>query len=455
MNTPRQQLVRQYTDLLREVYGDCASESSAPPQLPPELQLQSWWAAGLLPRRGQSQAHGAVEILEPGRWNRCAGPDFTHAEIELAGRRLRGDIEIDPCAQDWERHGHGANPAFNQVVLHVVLTPPPAGWYTRNSLHQEIPVLYLPPEAWQEAALCRREADTQLPLCRQPLADMEPARIEHLLRAAAAYRMELKRTQFRRRAARVGEQQAWYEAWATCLGYSASKDAMQMLAMRAPLSELGHQAEPILLGTAGFLLPVLPDRAGDAARQYHRRVWDAWWLLREQFELSPERHLPWSQAPARPMNHPQRRVAALACSVAQWHRIAPLLHAAGARELATLLTGIRHPFWDTHCTLTSAPMPRRAALIGQQRVEDFLINYVYVQDESPHAWQSYLALGAGAPPGSVQRTAGRLFGARSDLQKTLRKAYAQQALLQIDCDFCARNICLDCAFPAQLGEWMK
>ena len=55
----------------------------------------------------------------------------------------------------------------------------------------------------------------------------------------------------------------------------------------------------------------------------------------------------------------------------------------------------------------------------------------------------------------MQRTAGRLFGARSDLQKTLRKAYAQQALLQIDCDFCARNICLDCAFPAQLGEWMK
>lgn len=454
VSTPRQQLIRQYRDLLDEVYGTCA-ESTPPVELPPEIQLQSWWAAGLLPHEGCTVGHGEVKILESGRWNRGPGADFTHAEIELNGERRRGDIEIDPCAQDWERHGHGANPGFNNVVLHVVLTPPPAGWYTRNSLHQEIPVLYLPPEAWKDAEHKRCSREDNLPLCRRPLAEMNAARIEHLLQAAAAYRMELKRTQFRRRAERVGDRQAWYEAWATCLGYSANKNAMQMLAMRAPIKELGSHAEAVLLGTAGFLVPVLPERSGEDARLYHRSVWDAWWLLREQFELSEERHLPWSQAPARPMNHPQRRVAALACSIARWQRIMPLLNAAGARELTALLTGISHPFWDTHYTLSSAPMPRRAALIGKQRVDDFLINYVYALDESAHAWHSYLAIGAGAPPGGVQRTAGLLFGERADLQKTLRKAYAQQALLQIDCDFCARNICMDCAFPAQLSDWAQ
>lgn len=454
MNTPRQQLICQYRNLLDDVYGGCA-ESAPPAPLPPELLLQSWWAAGLLPRQGESIHHGPVSILEPGRWNRSHGPDFTHTEIELGGVRVRGDIEIDPTAQDWERHGHGANPAYNNVVLHVVLTPPPAGWYTRNSLHQEIPVLYLPAESWQPIAHTRPDRSGTLPLCRQPLADMDGARIEHLLRAAAAYRMELKRTHFHRRASRVGDRQAWYEAWATTLGYSANKDAMQMLAMRAPIKELGSDAEAILLGTAGFLVPVLPERAGDDARQYHRRVWDAWWLQREQYELAAPRHLPWSQSPARPMNHPQRRVAALAGSVRLWSRIAPKLNAAGARELTTLLTAISHPFWDTHYTLTSAPMSKRAALIGHQRVEDFLINYVYPVDESTHAWQSYLAICTGAAPGGIQRTAELLFGQRPDLQKTLRKAYAQQALLQIDCDFCSRNICMDCAFPAQLGQWAQ
>lgn len=452
MNCNRQDLVKQYRELLAEVYADGAAEACAP-DLPPELQLQSWWAMGQLPREGLTLRNGNVRILETGRWNRLPGPDFTHAEIELNGERLRGDIEIDPCAQDWERHGHGANPAFNHVVLHVVLTPPPPGWYTRDSLHRDIPILYLAPESWQSSARHRAPENDSLPRCRQPLAAMPTDKLTRLLQAAAAYRMELKRTQFRRRMAATGERQAWYEAWATTLGYSANTDAMRMLAMRAPIRELGGESEAILLGTAGFLLPVLPEKAGDDARAYHRRVWDAWWMHREQFELAPERSLPWCKAPSRPLNHPQRRVAALAATVPRWERILPLLNAAGSSDLRHLLSSISHPFWDTHYTLNSAPMKSKTALIGQSRVEDFLINYVYMNDESPYSWESYRALKQAQIPTAITRTAGLLFGDRADMKSTLRCAYAQQALLQIDADFCTRNICLDCAFPVQLCQW--
>ena len=346
MPTTRQHLVEQYRQLLADVYADCAA-APVHPELPPELQFQSWWAAGLLPREHATLRNGTVRILDTGRWNRLPGPDFTHAEIDLNGTRIRGDIEIDPCAQDWERHSHGANPEFNKVVLHVVLTPPPAGWYTRNSEHQDIPVLYLPPETWQNRPSHRADDDA-LPRCRQPLADMPAERIQKLLMAAAAYRMEHKRTLLRQRIAAVGEHQAWYEAWATTLGYSANKDAMLMLAMRSPIKELGTQSEAILLGTAGFLFPVLPENVGADARQYHRSVWDSWWMLREQYELAPERSLPWCKAPSRPLNHPQRRVAALAATTPFWHRIQPLLNAAGAAELSHLLSSVSHPFWDTH-----------------------------------------------------------------------------------------------------------
>ena len=145
---------------------------------------------------------------------------------------------------------------------------------------------------------CKREnagnkEDDCLPRCRRPLADMPAEKIIHLLQAAAAHRQELKRNLLRSRIAAVGESQAWYEAWGTTLGYSANKDAMQMLTLRAPIKTLGRQAEAILLGTAGFLIPVLPDASTDEARHYHRGVWDSWWLLREQFELAAERALPW------------------------------------------------------------------------------------------------------------------------------------------------------------------
>lgn len=452
MNVPRLHLVEQYRELLAEVYSGGAATTIIPEQ-PTELEVQSWWFSGLMKRNGTTLRHGSVRIVDSGRWNRCPGPDFTHAEIEISGKRIRGDIEIDPCAQAWEQHGHGANPAFNNVVLHVVLSPPPPGWYTRNSLHQDVPILYVPPESWYGEEQYTRQSEDTLPRCRQPLAEMPAEHIEHLLQAAAAYRGEQKRKNFRQRVKAAGEHQAWYEVWATTLGYSANKEAMHMLALRAPLNELGKQAEAILLGTAGFLLPVLPEKAETDARLYHRRIWDTWWLTREQFELCPERALPWCKAPARPLNHPQRRVAALAATVPLWHRIVPHLNAAGAAELTKQLNSISHPFWDKHYTLSSAAMKQSAALIGQSRITDFLVNHVYPYDESEHSWQSYLALKQPDLPSSIKYTAELLFGNRQELKSTLRHAYAQQALLQIDSDFCTKNICLDCAFPVQLCQW--
>lgn len=449
MREHREQLAFQYRELLETIYQGCADAPFL--SLPPEMQLQGWWNAGLFPAEGSTERHGAVRILEQGRWNRTYGPDFTHAEIELNGQRLRGSIEIDPRAQDWEAHGHGANPAFDDVVLHVVFTPPPAGWYTRNSQHRDIAILYLPPENWPGAETKHRE--TPLPRCRRPLAAMQADSVINLLKAAAAYRQEIKRTRFRQKASITGESQAWYEAWAATLGYHANKEAMQLLAMRAPVCTLEKDAEAILLGTAGFLLPTLPPQTSQEARDYHRRIWDAWWVKQEQFALAPERKIPWNQAPSRPLNHPQRRVAALAASMNKWHRILPLLKAEGARELTTLLTSITHPFWSTHYTLAAAPMKTKAALIGAQRVQDFLINHVLVYDTSPAAWALYLSVKAASTPTNIKRTATLLFGERTDLAALLKHAYAHQALLQIEADFCDCNICMDCAFPEQLSEW--
>lgn len=440
-----------YGQLLAEVYP-LSAEESAPPVLPDEMAVQACWAAGLLGNEGETCHHGHVRILDGGLWNRSAGPDFLRAEVEINGVRRRGDIEIDPHPADWEHHGHGANPAFNQVILHVVLTPPPPGWYTRNAVHEEVPVLYLPPEVWQPA-LGQEPAGARaaVPCCRRPMEELPPESIDSLLKMAAAYRMEKKRAHFRRKAAVMGQRQAWFEAWAETLGYSANKQAMQMLVRRAPLKTLGADAEAILLGTAGFMVPVLPERSSAESRTYHRAVWDKWWAVREQYELSHTHRIPWVLSPVRPMNHPHRRVAALALSARRWRSIEPLLNAAGAARLRELLTHLSHPFWDSHCTMASAAMKQPAALVGRQRVDDFLVNHVYVQDESEPAWQTYLALPAGKASSTVQRVALALFGERKDLKKVLTKHYAHQALLQIEADFCSVNICNECLFPVTLA----
>ena len=452
------QLAGAYGEFLNDILEPlCAAEDyTFPEEKPPlgELEVQALWHAGLLGNEGETQRHGHVHILDFGEWNRGAGPDFTGVELELDGKRVRGDIEIDPAAQDWERHGHGINPLYNRVALHVVLSTPPAAWFTRDSMHKEVPVLYIPPSRVRAALGLSPPIDADMVhLCRRPLAEMSTDRIENLLQAAAAHRVACKRKRFYNKVQALGERQAWYEAWAETLGYSANKETMVALARRAPFRALGKAAESILFGTAGFLVPMLPDKATDEARLYHRQVWDIWWQHKEKFSLSERRALPWALVGQRPLNHPHRRVAALAASVNCWQTLEPLFNAASALRLAAHLEAISHPFWDFHCTFNSAPLSKRAALVGRERIFDFLVNHVYIMDESPEAWNAYLSLRSHDTPTKVIRTAKNLFGDRSDLARLLRHSYAQQGLLQIRSDFCSTSICKECLFPAQLQQW--
>ena len=449
-----QQAAALYEQLLHCVYAEGMLQAAEPtPSSIPELEAQSLWMTGLLGQGGNTLRHGQVRIIDFGEWNRSVGPDFLRAEIELNGTRLRGDIELDPTAQDWEHHGHGANPAYHNVVLHVVLTPPPAGWYTRDSLHRDIPILPVDPQLLAAAVGKTTMPPTEpTELCREPLNALSAEQIATLLQAAAGYRILRKRRLFRLKAEHIGLPQAWFEALAETLGYKVNKQPMQMLARRAPLKELGKQAEAILFGTAGFLVPVLPESAPQETRHYHRSVWDAWWALRTEYELGEGRGINWQFAPLRPGNHPHRRVAALAVAAQHWQHIEPLLKAERADALVEKLTALTHPYWDTHYTLPSATQSKRTALIGESRAKDFLINHVYVQDESPAAWETYLRLKEKDTPSAVRNTAAHLFGTRTDLKKLLSLSYAQQGLLQIDADYCATHACCDCCFPAKLKE---
>ncbi len=446
----RRELADRYTAFLQELaQGELCAAEESPLPLPPEAELESLWADGLLPGSGcASVAHGRVLVLDAGCWSRGEGPDFQRAEVELNGLRLRGDVELSHSAEEWELAGHASDPLFDDVILHVVFTPPPPGWYTRNSQHREIPVLYLPEERWMEACgRCRPLAG--LEQAPAPLESLPLGSLVSLMQAAAARRVEYKRLLFLSRAGVVGESQAWYEALASTLGYTANKRAMAVLARRAPLNELGDRAEAILFGAAGFLRPVLPEKAGEDSRAYHRHVWDAWWPLRAQYGLSERRRIPWKLAAVRPMNHPHRRVAALALAACRWREIEPLLHTAGARELTRLLSSLRHPYWDWHCSLPSVPLARPTALIGQSRIRDFLVNHVYVQDDSAGSWQSYLCLGASEVPQHVRQIAAQLLGRRDDVEPLLRLCFAQQALLQLERD-CR---CEEPSYPAALASW--
>lgn len=62
----------------------------------------------------------SVEIMEFGKWNKDAGPDFLNAKIKINDLVLAGNIELHVRSSDWIFHNHSHDPNYHNIILHVI-----------------------------------------------------------------------------------------------------------------------------------------------------------------------------------------------------------------------------------------------------------------------------------------------------------------------------------------------
>lgn len=451
-----------YAALIERVWG--AGDRLAEPEplaLPDELHLQALWFDGHFGTEFATDDGRAVRVVQFGEWNRASGPDFLHAAAEIGGTLCHGPLELDLRPSDWEHHGHAANPAFRDVILHVTFRPENAVSFTRTCEHRHVPRVVIGRERLVQALDLppRATAVAKAGRCSAPLARMPERDLRELLDQAARYRAQRKAARWLATAGVHGRDAALWQSAAETLGYSANRLPMLLLAQRAPLAALrGLPAEPILLGSAGFLEPALVEQAPPDTRDHLHQLWESWWKHRARFECGPERRLPWQMHGQRPANHPHRRVAALAALADQWQRVRqhalarPFSAAAVLRALAKL----KHPFWNWRHTLSSARSPTPLALLGNARAHEWLANHLVplaLHEDPAFSWADYARLPATPPNDKVKRAALRLLGDRPDAGEFLKSLAHHQALLQVYHDFCLEDTssCRECPFPEQLS----
>lgn len=62
----------------------------------------------------------SVEIIQFGKWNKDAGPDFLDSKIKINNVVLAGNIELHIRSSDWIFHNHSQDPNYQNIILHVV-----------------------------------------------------------------------------------------------------------------------------------------------------------------------------------------------------------------------------------------------------------------------------------------------------------------------------------------------
>jgi hypothetical protein len=227
----------------------------------PEQLLQKIWLRGEFDRAATRMMDGRVlTILHPGKWNRLGGPDFRGARLRLGDQTIMGDVELHLYAGDWVAHRHAQDPAYDGVVLHVVLFPPTAGQVTRGANGQAIPVLVLLPllqhdlEEYAADEAVERLANRPLARTLEELSPLPAAELLALLRRQAELRWCLKTHFARLRIDRLGWEEACHHAALEVLGYRFNRAPMLSVATRWPLAEWARgavTAEEVFATAAG------------------------------------------------------------------------------------------------------------------------------------------------------------------------------------------------------------
>ena len=432
-----------------------------PPQrTPSELELQARWFAGDFGRQFRAVSGDGVEIVQFGTWNRAAGPDFSDAVVRLnSGDPIRGTVEFDLADRSWETHGHATNPAFDDAILHVFVHQSDRAFFTRTKSNRNVPQVRVNPNTLPESF------SANVPLaqpgrCQAPLKDLPEERLGAILAAASQFRLQRKAARIKNIVANHGRDEALFQEIAAALGYKENKLAFTLLAQRLPLGFLrkhSDEAEAMLFGVAGFLgapdLGIYPE----GTRSHVRKLWDCWWPHRDEMQRLVLPAKTWRLSGTRPLNHPQRRLAALSTLANGWPLFIRSLAKKNAKTAGDFFLGLRHPFWNRHYSLASAPSGKEMALIGESRIAEILANVLLplFLSEGANIWAAYEKLPARLSNRRLETGAARLFAGdprRPHFTKTIAQ---QQGLLQIYEDFCLQDNsdCAHCPFPEQMLKW--
>lgn len=81
-----------------------------------------------------------IVIIKTGDYLELSGPDFFNAQIKIGNQKWAGNVEIHLKSSDWYVHHHEKDPAYENVILHVVWEHDTEIFSKNNT---EIPVLVL------------------------------------------------------------------------------------------------------------------------------------------------------------------------------------------------------------------------------------------------------------------------------------------------------------------------
>jgi hypothetical protein len=393
-------------------------------------------------------------IADAGTHNPNAGPDFQQARIRIGDTLWIGQVEIHLRASDWHQHGHQTDPAYQNVILHVVYEADEnIAYQPKNGTTstQYLPCLELkdkiPQNVFQKYwgmlhakawIPCAAHFPTVSSFVRT--ACLDPLVVERLEQKVLIIEQLLEEN-------KQDWEETFYQKIARAFGSKVNADPMEQLARSVPHKVLAKhkdnlfQLEAILFGQAGWLNQSFSDLYPNLlAKEYH--------FLRHKHGLQPisPTGVEWKFSKIRPPNFPTIRLAQFASLVHQSvHLFSKIISKETITEVDELLNTVTSDYWTTHYTFDTPSIEKTKAL-GKKAIQGILLNtvipflFLYGKMKGLPAFKNRaLDWLETLPPEENQ-----IIENWKALGMIAQSGAESQALLQLKNHYCDKQRCLDC-----------
>lgn len=408
-----------------------------------EALLHYIWQHQLFDKRDLLTEKGeSITIIKPGFLNHESGPDFLQAQLKIGSLVWFGAVEIHIDAKDWRHHRHQQDPAYDNVILHVV-------WqHDAEALRKDgtlIPTLMLANRVkihllHRYQKLTDGQSKKSLS-CSHFLNEVPAIHKFSSLEKAAVNRLSRKGEEILSYYQQHGQDwhQAALQSLSTAYGFKTNAAAFSELGARVSLRNLLKERQSFASVAGIFLYTSALDHSGKISTDLQQQAQ----YMAKKYDLSRFRMqaLQFKHFPVRPANAPIIRLLQLAAFIYSQPDIFSLLSSSFIPE------NFYQIFEDANKVLqTHRPLNGSETKMGKQSMQRILINGVIPfqfalgqHTDKAHLQQAALEMLENLPAEKNRYT--RLFEKQGF---RLQSALDSQGAIEKHRFHCEKKLCLQC-----------
>ena len=386
-----------------------------------------------------------VEVIDVGKRNTDAGPDFFNAKIKIGGTLWAGNVEIHQFSSDWQRHGHNSDKSYDSVILHVVRKADMLVCRTDGSLIPQFELIF--PQDIENEYFLLMNNRKWIP-CADKISLIAPVYIRQWKTSLLLERLEYKIRNVRALLVQTGNhwEEAFYITLARNFGFGINGQPFELLAKSLSLTILAKhkndlfQIEALLFGQAGLLSKEFKDDYPNLLRKEYL-------FLKQKYGLNQLESSGWKFMRIRPVNFPTVRMAQLASLIHGSSKLfSKIIENPDVSYVKNLISADTSEYWETHYTFDRESRLKDKKT-GYNSVNEIIINtiipvlFAYAEySGNEKLKEKTLDMLEKLPPENNSIISGwRMLNMKVD------SAFDSQALIQLKKNYCDEKKCLCCS----------